>query len=62
MAGECFDVAPPGLGHLIMLISGGLHPRLHDVAAPRLEKRNFKKRKRGPRSLQISQRPCSRFG
>src|SRR6185295_17492741 len=47
MVGASFDVAPPGLGYLIMLISGGLHPRLHDVAAPRLEKHNFKKRKRG---------------
>ena len=47
MVGECFDVAPPGLGQLIMLISGGLHPRLHDVAAPRLEERKIKTRKRG---------------
>jgi hypothetical protein len=42
MVGASLNVAPPGLGNLMMLISGGLHPRLHDVAALRLEKRNFK--------------------
>ena len=47
MVGECFDVAPPGLGHIVVPISEGLHPRLYDVAAPRLEKRNIKKRQRG---------------
>ncbi len=54
MVGEYFDVAPPGLGHIVMLISGGLHPRLHDVAAPRLETSNFKERKRET----ISDTPC----
>ena len=47
MVGEWFDVALPGLGHIVMLIPGGLHPRLHDVAAPRLEKSNTKTRASG---------------
>ena len=42
MVGERVDVAPPGLGHIVVPISGGLHPRLYDVAAPRLEKCNPK--------------------